>query len=202
MCKNLFLRKNIMCSKINNHGEKKEFKWQYSDEKVLFKIKENLISFIFRKFWTLFSFWVLLSALWVTLYYFEYNLLLFTWIVLIIFLVSFYYWFLYKDSFLYFTTRRVIKNIRYWIFFKHRKELKIMDIKSSMSNKKWILQTILRIWNIKIEWTENDWAIYFYWIREYSEISNYIGRVIDYIKLNWHTDNIARYRDKNMRKNK
>ncbi len=76
-----------------------------------------------------------------------------------------------------------------------------MDIKSSMSNKKWFLQTILRIWNIKIEWTEKEWNIYFSWIKEYEDISNYIGRVIDYIKLNGHTDNIARYKTKIQRKN-
>jgi len=77
-----------------------------------------------------------------------------------------------------------------------------MDIKSSISNKKGFIQTIIRIWNIKIEWTEKEWNIYFSGIKEYAEISNYIWRVIDYIKLNGHTDNIARYQDKKMRKNK
>jgi hypothetical protein len=180
----------------------KEFSWQYSDEKILFKIKENLISFIFSKFWVIFSFIVLVSIIWIILYYFEYKIISAILIVVWIIFIIIYYWFLYKDSFLYFTTRRVIKQIRNWLFFRHRKELKIMDVKSSMSNKKWFLQTVLRIWNIKIEWTEKEWNIYFSGIKEYSEVSNYIWRVIDYVKLNWHTDNIARYQNKKMRKNK
>jgi len=180
----------------------KEFKWQYSDEKILFKVKQNLISFIFEKFWMIFSFLILIILISVGLFYFKYNFLGLLLIIISIIFIIIYYLFLYKDSFLYFTTRRVIKQIRNWIFFRHRKELKIMDIKSSMSNKKWLLQTVLRIWNIKIEGTEKEWNIYFSGIKEYSEISNYIWRVIDYIKLNWHTDDIARYQDKKMRKNK
>ena len=180
---------------------KKEFPWQYSDEKILFKIKENLVSFIFRKIWVIFSFIILIVLISSGLFYFEYSFYAILLIVVSLFLIVIYYWFLYKDSFLYFTTRRVIKQIRNWIFFRHKKELKILDIKSSMSNKKWFLQTILRVWNLKIEWTDDNWIIYFSWIKEYEELSNYIGRVIDYIKLNWHTDNIARYKTKKQRKN-
>ena len=179
----------------------KEFKGQYSDEKILFKVKQNLVSFIFSKFWVIFSFIVLIIIVSTILFYFEYNSLALFLIVFSVILIIFYYWFLYKDSFLIFTTRRIIKQIRNWIFFRHRKELKIMDIKSSMSNKKWFLQTILRIWNLKIEWTEKESNIYFSWVKEYFELSNYIGRVIDYVKLNWHTDNIARYKTKKQRKN-
>jgi len=192
MYKNLFLNKIKM---------KKEFKWQYSWEKVLFRVKENIISFIFSKFWIIFSFIVFVIIISSLLYYFDYKLYSIILIIISIILIIFYYWFLYKDSFLLFTTRRVIKQIRNWIFFRHRKELKIMDIKSSMSNKKWFLQTILRIWNLKIEWTDDNWVIYFYWVNNYEDLSNYIWRVIDYIKLNGHTDNIAKYKTKKQRQN-
>ena len=178
----------------------KEFAGQYSDEKILFKVKENTISFVFNKIWIIFSFIILMVIVSAILIYFKYTILVFIIIILTIALISAYYWFLYKDSYLIFSTRRIIKQIRNWLFFRHRKELKILDIKSSMSNKKWFLQTILRIWNIKIEWTEKEWNIYFSWINNYADISNYIGRVIDYIKINWHTDNIARYKTKKERK--
>ena len=180
---------------------KKQFPWQYSDEKILFKVKENLISFIFSKFWVIFSFIILVSIISAILLYFNYGIIAFVLIIISLFLIIIYYWFLYKDSFLIFTSRRIIKQIRNGIFFRHRKELKIMDIRSSMNNKKGFLQTLLRIWNIKIEWAEKEWNIYFSGIKEYEDISNYIWRVIDYIKLNWHTDNIARYKPKKMRKN-
>ncbi len=181
---------------------KKEFEWQYSWEKILFKKKENIISFIFSKFWIIFSFIVFTIILFWVLYYLNYVFLAFFVIIFTIIFIIWYYYFLYKDSFLVFTSRRVIKQIRNWLFFKHRKELKILDIKSSMSNKKWFLQTILRIGNIKIEWTDDNWIIYFSGISDYEDLSNYIWRVIDYIKLNWHTDNISRYRTKKERKNK
>ena len=180
----------------------KEFKWQYSDEKILFKAKENLVSFILRKFWVIFSFMILILIISLILLFLDYVFLAYILVFVSIFLIVFYYWFLYKDSFLYFTTRRIIKQIRNGIFFRHRKELKIMDIKSSMSNKKGLMQTALRVWNIKIEWTEKEGSIYFSGIKEYAEVSNYIWRVIDYVKLNGHSDNIARYQDKKMRKNK
>jgi len=178
---------------------KKEFKGQYSWEKILFKVKENLLSFIFSRFWIILSFVILITITSIILFYFWYDIYAILLIIISIILIILYYWFLYKDSYLYFTSRRVIKQIRNGIFFRHRKELKIMDIKSSMSNKKWFLQTILRIWNLKIEWTDDKWIIYFSWVKEYEDLSNYIWRVIDYIKLNWHTDNISRYKTKKQR---
>lgn len=178
----------------------KEFKWQYSDEKILFKVRENLFSFIFSKIWFVLTFLVLIFLIWILVFIYLSDIFWITFIVLSLFLIVLYYRFLYKDSFLYFTSRRVIKQIRNGLFFKHRKELKIMDIKSSMSNKKWFLQTILAIWNLKIEWTEKEANIYFSWVKEYSELSNYMWRVVDYIKINGHTDNISRYQNKNTRK--
>jgi energy-coupling factor transporter transmembrane protein EcfT len=180
---------------------KKEFKWQYSWEKVLFKIKEHILSFIISKIWVVIAFVIFITILAFILVYFGYKIIAFIIVIISFLLILFYYWFLYKDSFLYFTSRRVIKQIRNWIFFKHRKILKILDIKWAMSNKKWFLQTFLRIWNIKIEWTEKEANIYFVWIKEYEEIANYIARVVDYIKINWHTDNIARYKIKKERNN-
>lgn len=178
----------------------KEFKWQYSDEKILFKVRENLFSFIFSKIWFVLTFLVLIFLIWILVFIYLSDIFWITFIVFSLFLIVLYYRFLYKDSFLYFTSRRVIKQIRNGLFFKHRKELKIMDIKSSMSNKKWFLQTILAIWNLKIEWTEKEANIYFSWVKEYSELSNYMWRVVDYIKINGHTDNISRYQNKNTRK--
>lgn len=176
------------------------FKWKYSDEKTLFKIKENLIFFIFSKLVIVIPIILFSSILSLFLFYFVNLFLAISAIIIVIILIFLYYYLIYKDSFIIFTTRRMIKEIRTGIFSKHRKELKIVDIKSSLANKTGFIQAILRIWNIKIEWTENNSAIYFNWIKEYDNISNYIWRVIDYIKLKWHTDNIAMYQNKVKRK--
>jgi len=177
------------------------FKWQYSDEKVLFYMKENIINFIFQKFYILISLILFSSIISGAVFYIYWYIFFSIIIILLLFFIIYYYYIIYRDTNLIFTTRRIIKDVRTWLFSKHRKELKILDIKSSTSNKNGIIQTILMIWNIKIEWTENKSSIHFRWIKEYSQVSNYIWRVIDYIKLNWHTDNIARYQDKKYRKN-
>jgi len=180
---------------------KKEFKWQYSWEKVLLKCKEHIVSFILNKIWIVLSFVIFIFLVSFWLVFFGYKILAIFLLFFSIILIIIYYWFLYKDSFLIFTSRRVIKQIRNWIFWKHKKELKIIDIKSVLSNKKGFIQTILWIWNLKIEWTEKEANIYFTWIKEYEDIANYIWRVVDYIKLNWHTDNISKYKSRKQRKN-
>ena len=181
-------------------AELPKFKWQYSDEKILFSIKENIINFIFKKLYILISLLIFSAIFSGIVYYFMWSILFIITVIIFIILIFIYYYIIYKNTNFIFTTRRIIKDVRNWLFSKHRKELKIMDIKSSLTNRKWFLQLILRVWNVKIEWTETNSAIYFTGIKEYSQVSNYIWRVIDYIKLNWHTDNIARYQDKKYRK--
>ena len=177
-----------------------KFKGQYSDEKVLFNIKENIINFIFKKLYILISLLIFSGLISGLVFYFMWSIYFIITVIVFIFLIFLYYYTIYSNTNFIFTTRRIIKDVRNWIFSKHRKELKIMDIKSSLTNKKGLIQVILRVGNIKIEWTETNSAIYFTGIKEYSQVSNYIWRVIDYIKINWHTDNIARYQDKKYRK--
>ena len=192
---NLEKKSNLAYEVIN-------FKWKYSDEKTLFLVKENLVYFIFSKLFTIIPILIFTSIVSWILYYFNNLLLSIITTIIVVLLILWYYTLIFKDSFLIFTTRRVIKQIRTSLFSYHRKELKVLDIKSSMHNKKWFIQTILWIWNIKVEWSEKEWNIYFTWIKEHSAISNYIWRVIDYIKIEWHTDNIAMYQNKKIRKEK
>jgi len=178
------------------------FKGQYSDEKVLFNIKENIINFIFKKIYILISLLIFSAIFSGIIYFFLWIAFFIISIIFFIILIFIYYYIIYKNTNFIFTTRRIIKDVKNGLFSKHRKELKILDIKSSTASKNWFFQTILMIWNVKVEWTENNASIHFYWIKEYSQISNYIWRVIDHIKLNWHTDDIARYQDKKYRKRK
>jgi 4-amino-4-deoxy-L-arabinose transferase-like glycosyltransferase len=99
-------------------------------------MKENIINFIFTKLYILISFLIFSFILSLIIYYFINNIIAIIIFVILLSLIFLYYYYIFKDSFLIFTTRRVIKQIRTGIFSKHRKELKIMDIKSSLSNKK------------------------------------------------------------------
>ncbi len=179
---------------------KKSFEWQYSDEKLLLKKHENIISFMLDKVHLFFVYLVLSSLIWVWSYFLHYIIIVSITIWLIIFsLLLFYLYILYKNTWLIITTRRVLELTQNWLFQKHKKELKLNDIKAT-DTKKWIIWTLFWFWNLTIKWTEESANIYFKWINESKEIVNYLWRVIDYIKLNWHTDNISRYRSKKERK--
>lgn len=184
----------------DNLKNMKDFEWQYSDEKLLLKKHENIISFLIDKT-HLFAIYI---VLWIILPLLIY--LFFKSIIFIVLSIFFILWFLiiylsilYKNTWLIITTRRVLELTQNWLFQKHKRELKLSDIKAT-STKKWFIGTLFWFWRVTIKWTEESANIYFKWINESQEIVNYLWRVIDYIKLNGHTDNISRYKFKKDRK--
>jgi len=178
----------------------KEFEWQYSDEKLLFKQHENLISFILRKFHLFIVYLILSAILFISTKYFLDSYFISTIVLIIIFFILFIYLKRqYSNTWIIITTRRVLKLVRSGIFTQHRKELKLTDIKATTTRRNFF-DSIFWYWNIMIQWTEEHSNIYFKWIKWHSDIANYLWRVLDYIKLNWHTDNIARYKTKKDRR--
>lgn len=183
-----------MKDKIN-----KEFEWQYSDEKLLLKKHENLISFIIKKS-HLFIVYIILS----TILFFIIKYFLNSYIISIIFsiftiLILFIYLKRqYSNTWVIITTRRVLKLVRNWLFTQHRKELKLNDIKAITTRRNFI-DSVFWYGNIIIQWTEEHSNIYFKWIKWHTDIANYISRVLDYIKINWHTDDISKYKNKKER---
>lgn len=177
----------------------KDFEWQYSDEKLLFKKHENLISFILKKF-HLFIVYIILSTIaFFAIKYFLKSYIIATIISIITLLTLFIYLKRqYSNTWVIITTRRVLKLVRNWIFTQHRKELKLSDIKATTARRNFI-DSIFWYWNIVIQWTEEHSNIYFKWVNGHADVINYIWRVLDYIKINGHTDNIARYKAKKER---
>lgn len=179
----------------------KKFEWQYSDEKLLLKKHENIISFISNKFYILVVNIILwLIIWWVSFYFLKSFLILFIIVLLFTIFWIFYLRLIYKDTWIIITSRRVLKLVRTWFFSNHKKELKLADIKATLASRKWILWVIFGYWNITIQWTEEHSNIYFKWMNDYSDITNYIWRIQDYIKLNWHTDNLSSFKTKKERK--
>jgi hypothetical protein len=178
----------------------KDFEWQYSDEKLLLKQHENLIHLLLRKF-HLFIVYIILSAILFIIIEYKFNSYIISFFISIwIFLILFIYLKRqYSNTWIIITTRRVIKLVRSGIFTQHRKELKLTDIKATTSRRNFF-DSIFWYWNIMIQWTEEHSNIYFKWIKGNADIANYLWRVLDYIKLNWHTDNIAKYKTKKSRR--
>jgi len=178
----------------------KDFEWQYSDEKLLLKKHESLISFLLRKSHLFIVYIILSSILFVAIKYFLDSYLMATIISIVTLLILFI--FLkrqYSNTWIIITTRRVLKLVRNGIFTQHRKELKLSDIKATSSRRN-VIDSIFWYGTIMVQWTEEHSNIYFKWIKWHTDIANYIWRVLDYIKLNGHTDNIARYKVKKDRR--
>ena len=179
---------------------KKDFEGQYSDEKLLFKSHEHMFSFLVDKthifaiyivLWLVVSVIMFLSTTMIVLWWGAFLVILFLWLL--------YLSVLYKNTWLIITPRRLVKLTQNGLFKKRRRELKLMDIKATDA-KKSVLWTFLGYSELTIKWTESDASIYFKGIRGGQDIANYIGRVIDYIKLNGHDDEIARYVPKKIRR--
>ena len=178
----------------------KDFEWQYSDEKLLLKQHENLISFLLRKSHLFIVYIILSSILFISLKYFLDSYIISSIISILILVILFIYLKRqYSNTWIIITTRRVLKLVRSGIFTQHRKELKLNDIKATTTRRNFY-DSIFWYWNIMIQWTEEHSNIYFKGIKWHSDIANYLWRVLDYIKLNWHTDNIARYKTKKARR--
>lgn len=177
----------------------KDFEGQYSDEKLLYKRHENIVSFIINKFY-LFVVYIILSWMiyfWVEYYTDSEKLAIVSSIAVFISLLM-YLRNQYLNTWVIITSRRVLKLVRNWFFIQHRRELKLGDIKATLSRRTFI-ESILWYWNIEFQWTDDHANIYFRWVRWHANVVNYVWRVIDYIKINWHTDNISTYKDKKER---
>lgn len=179
---------------------KKDFEWQYSDEKLLFKSHEHILSFFLDKT-HVFAVYIVFSLLvgGVVGFVFHSSLagVLVTGIIFAIYVL--YMYTLYKNTWLIVSSRRILELTQNGFFKKHRRELKLMDIKATESERS-VFETMLWVSRLTIKGTEEDANIYFKWIPGGSDVANYIGRVIDYLKLNKHTDEISRYVSKKERK--
>ena len=181
---------------------KKDFEWQYSDEKLLFKSHENMLSFFFDKSHVFIVYIVLGLILALVVNYFTISIIL--WVIIFIFTLFLYLWYmsvLFKNTWVIITPRRIVELTQNGLFKKHRRELKLTDVKATDS-KKWVIGTILGYSDLTIKGTEEDANIYFKGINGGGDVANYVSRVIDYIKTHGHGDEISRYVPKKIRRNK
>ena len=178
---------------------KKEFKWQYSDEKLLIKRHENLLSFILRKSHVIIVYIVLSTiSFFVLNYMYSSYFISFIFSLLILLLIVVYLSIQFKNSWMIITSRRVLKVIKSSLFIEHRRELKLEDIKATLVRKN-ITNALFWYWKIEIQWTDEHSNIYFEWIKWHVNIVNYLSRIIDYIKINGHWAELKKYVDNKYR---
>ncbi len=179
----------------------KEFEWQYKDEKLLLLRKENILHFLFMKKYHFLIFLIVFSIAIFTLYLFQiqnFYIFLFAFIIIAIFYK--YNKLMYDNTSLILTTRRIIKKVRNGLFISHEKELLLGDVRQVTTRKNNFIETIFHCWNVTFLWAEAEWDLYFKGITDSKDVWNYATRILDYMKLNWHTDNISRYVSKKQRK--
>jgi len=114
----------------------KDFEWQYSDEKLLFKSHEHMFSFLIDKTHVLVVYLVLGVVLSIALSYA--TSMVFLWGIIFLVVLLLWFWYLsilYKNTWLIITPRRLIKLTQNWLFKKRRRELKLMDIKATDAKK-------------------------------------------------------------------
>ena len=167
----------------------KVFDWQAKNEKVLYLSRQNLLSFFIIELVSI------LTIIWVSVFifliwYFVFenliiSLLVSIFILILWFLYLFFTW--YKTYFVV-TNKRIIKFVRSWIFSQHMKEMKLDQINEKVARRRGVIETIFKIWNVKISWKDKENVIWFEWVKYPQEVVQYISRVIDYIKENQDYD--------------
>ena len=63
--------------------------------------------------------------------------------------------------------------------------MELKEIKENIATKKWLLNNLFDVWNIKIVWW---WVIWFRWVKYPEEVSSYLSRLRDFLKENPNYD--------------
>jgi len=160
----------------------KKFPGQAKNEKILFYSKENFLHYFIRKFT------VFLITIWVALfisfiYYFitqDFNISLMLFIIVLVITWG-YMLYLYNNTYVILTNKRILKFVRNWLFSEHMKELKLDQLNEVSSTKMWIIEKLFQIGNIKIVGKDKENVIWFQWIKYPKEVVLYISRLRDYL---------------------
>ena len=157
----------------------KVFPGQAKDEKVLLNTKENIIAFFIPK---------LFVYIWIFIFIVVLGWLVNTWLwvfmLLIFILVLLYDIFLWKNTKMIVTNKRILKFVKNWLFSFHFKELKLNQLTEVVATKQWFVNKVLSVGNIKIVWKDKEVVIWFKNIKFPNEVAMYISRLKDFIQEN------------------
>lgn len=167
----------------------KKFPWQAKNERILFESREHILSYLWNKLSKIFIVVWLLFFIWILMYVFSiHSIIIFTTIGVFFVLILFLLYFFWYNTYFILTNKRILKFIRNWLFTEYIKDLKLDQLNELSSTKKWIIQKIFNIWNIKIVWKGEGNVIWYKWIYCPNEVVAYTSRLRDFIRENPNYD--------------
>ena len=163
----------------------KQFPGQAKNEKILFESREHIFSYLEHKLSKILIILWLLFFIWFLMYLFSIHIItIFTIIGVSLLLLLFLLYFFWYNTYFVLTNKRILKFVRSWLFTEHMKDLKLDQLNELSSSKKWIIQKVFNIWNIKIVWKGNENVIWYKWIYCPNEVVAYISRLRDFLREN------------------
>ncbi len=178
----------------------KQFEWQYRDEKILLRTHPHMAYFFLEKI-HLFLLYSVFIALFIIIAIFlnnELRWILLVWAVIVALLYVWIFLWLYRNTRYTFTSRRSIIFYKKNLFKRGYNEIHLVDLRTAVPKKSGIFGMIFWYGTLIIA-DKDDKQIVYSGIREHKQIARYLGRIIDYIKINGHTDNLSSYKPKKER---
>lgn len=177
---------------------KKIFEWQYSWEKILLRVRPNLVYFFFQKIYLfliyLFLIWICI-AISLTIPVISVYFYIFVFILFAIYIFTFYK--LFTNCRYTITSRRCIFYVQKNFFKKSYNEIHIVDLRTAVPKRNWL--GFLFGYGDLILTDKDDKKIIYSWISEHKFIARYLSRIVDYIKINGHTDDLSAYKKRKIR---
>lgn len=178
----------------------KIFEGQYSGEKILLRAHPHIVHFFLERIhlfasylfviFAIFLIGMLVNPKFLTIY------IVLSIIIFAIFVAHFL--FLYGNSRYTITSRRLIYFIRKSLFKRFYNEIHLVDLRTAVPKKSGIFGAIFGYGTLIVA-DKDEKKITYPGMREHKFLSRYLGRVIDYIKIHGHTDNLSSYQPRKIR---
>lgn len=179
--------------------QEKVFEWQYSWEKILLRVHPHPVFFFLQKLPSLAGIIFLSIILLISLYFLsEYRLIIGLILLVLIIALLFGIRWLYHGQKYTITSRRCIYYIQKNFFKKWYNEIHLVDLRTAIPKKSGIFGKIFGYGTLILT-DKDEKKIVYTWIAEHIYLSRYLGRIIDYIKIHWHTDDISVYQPRKER---
>lgn len=180
--------------------QEKTFEGQYSGEKILLRTHPHVIFFVIKHFSMVASMAILLVFCFFGAVYFPAEKILFA-IASVVIIVGYIWAFLrlYRASRYTITSRRCIYFVPKTLFKKSYNEIHLIDLRTAVP-KRSMIGSIFGYGKLILT-DKDDKKIVYEGLFENKFVARYLSRVIDYIKIHGHTDNISVYQNRKEREN-
>lgn len=111
---------------------------------------------------------------------------------------GFHFWYLWSNSRYTITSRRLIYFVKRSLFKRAYNEIHLVELRTAVPKKSGILGAIFDYGTLIVA-DKDEKKIIYPGMSEHKFVSRYLGRIIDYIKINGHTDNFSEYQPRKIR---